>query len=142
MRAFLLAVMFLPWSAAAPARADIVAACYTDCAADTDSNPALKACLSRAANKADRLLNASYEALQDATRKSAREMSQSPDEALASLTEVQKQWIGYRDANCAFEDSLASGGTATGGNYSGCLCALSYERINDFDRIREQVIGE
>jgi hypothetical protein len=38
--------------------------------------------------------------------------------------------------------SLAFGGTATGGNYSGCLCALSYERINDFDRIREEVIGE
>jgi hypothetical protein len=37
---------------------------------------------------------------------------------------------------------LRGRGTASGGNYSGCLCALSYERINDFDRIRQQVIGE
>ncbi len=142
MRASMLAVMILLLAAAEPAQADIVAACYTDCAAETDSNQALKACLGRAANKADRLLNESYKTLQDAIRKSAQDMSQSPDEALASLTGVQKQWIGYRDANCAFEDSLAFGGTATGGNYSGCFCALSYERINDFDRIREQVIGE
>ena len=65
-----------------------------------------------------------------------------PDPQLAALTSLQKQWIDYHDANCAFEDELAFGGTATGGNHSGCLCSLSYERINDFDRIRAQVIGE
>lgn len=133
MRAAVLAVMILLLPAATPAKADIVAACYTDCAAETDSNPDLKACLTRAANKADRLINESYTGLQDAIRKSAQEMNQSPDEPLASLITVQKQWIDYRDANCAFEDSLAFGGTATGGNYSACICALSYERINDFE---------
>jgi uncharacterized protein YecT (DUF1311 family) len=127
---------------AVPANADIIATCYTDCAAETDSNPTLKACLSRAANKADRLLNQSYAKLQDAIRKSAKDMGQPPDPQLQALTEAQKKWIDFRDANCTFEDQLAFGGTATGGNYSGCLCALSYERINDFDRIREQVIGE
>ena len=69
-------------------------------------------------------------------------MDQPPDDQLKALTAAQKQWIAFRDENCSFEDSLAFGGTATGGNYSGCLCALSYERINDFDRIREQVMGE
>ena len=108
MRASMLAIMILLLSVAPPVQADIVAACYTDCAAETDSNPDLKACLTRAANKADRLLNESYKTLQDAIRKSAQEMSQSPDEALASLTTVQNQWIGYRDANCAFEEVLPS----------------------------------
>lgn len=141
MRASVLAVLML-LAPAAMAKADIIAACYADCAGETESNVELKACLSRAANKADRLLNQSYTTLQDAIRKSAGEMSQPPDPQLQALTDAQKKWIDFRDANCAFEDSLAFGGTATGGNYSSCLCALSYERINDFDRIREQVIGE
>jgi uncharacterized protein YecT (DUF1311 family) len=140
MRAVILAVIILLLPCAA--RADIIAVCYTDCEAETDSNPELKACLSRAANKADRLLNQSYKALQDAIRATAKEMNQSPEPQLEALTSTQKQWIDYRDANCAFEDALAFGGTASGGNYSGCLCALSYERINDFDRIKQQVIGE
>jgi uncharacterized protein YecT (DUF1311 family) len=140
MRAAILAVLILLLPCAA--KADIIAACYTDCEAETESNPEFKACLSRAANKADRLLNQSYKTLQEAIGKAAKEMNQNPEPQLESLTSAQKQWIAYRDANCAFEDSLAFGGTATGGNYSGCLCALSYERINDFDRIRQQVIGE
>jgi uncharacterized protein YecT (DUF1311 family) len=68
-------------------------------------------------------------------------MGQSSDSQIAALTSSQKKWIAYRDDNCTFEDSLAFGGTATGGNYSGCLCALSYERIGDFERIRRQVFG-
>lgn len=40
-----------------------------------------------------------------------------------------------------FEDSLAFGGTSIGGNYSSCLCAFSYERINDFERIEKAVMG-
>ncbi len=141
MRVFVLAVLILLLPAA-PASADIIAACYTDCASETDSTPTLEACLSRASNKADRLLNQGYQALQDAIRASAKEMGQSPDPQLKALTDAQKKWIEFRDANCGFEDALAFGGTATGGNYSSCLCALSYERINDFDRIRQQVIGE
>ena len=36
---------------------------------------------------------------------------------------------------------LAFGGPSIGGNYSSCLCALSYERINDFERIEKEVMG-
>jgi uncharacterized protein YecT (DUF1311 family) len=141
MRALILGVLIV-LAPATPAISDIIATCYTGCETETDSNPAFKACLSRAANKADRLLNQSYATLQDAVRKQAEMMGQSPDRALSALTTAQKKWIDYRDSNCTFEDDLAFGGTASGGNYSGCLCALSYERINDFDRIRQQVIGE
>ena len=47
--------------------------------------------------------------------------------------------IAYRDPACTFEDSLAFGGMSIGSNYSSCLCALSYERINDFECI--EIIG-
>lgn len=123
------------------AETDINAACYEDCAAKTNSNPEYKACVARAADAADAALNQAYKALQEAVRSDAKEMDQKPDTQLSYLTDSQKKWIAYRDANCTFEDSLAFGGTAIGGNSSSCLCALSYERINDFTRIRKQVMG-
>ena len=132
-------VLLMPATAA---KADIIAACYSDCEAETDSNVEFKACLSRAANKADRLLNQGYEALQEAVRKAAKEMAQPPESQLKALTDAQKKWIDFPDANCAFEDGLAFGGTATGGNCSTCFSALSYERVTDFDRIKQQIIGE
>jgi uncharacterized protein YecT (DUF1311 family) len=137
----LLAFMLLA-PATALAETDTVAVRYADCEAATNSNPEFKACLARAADKADQKLNQAYKALQGKIRAAGNEMGQSSDSQIAALTSSQKKWIAYRDDNCTFEDSLAFGGTATGGNYSGCLCALSYERIGDFERIRRQVLGE
>jgi len=97
--------------------------------------------LRRAADKADQLLNESYKKLQDAVRADAKDMGQNPDVQLGYLRDAQKQWIAYRDSACTFEDSLAFGGTSIGGNSSSCLCALSYERINEFERMEKQVIG-
>lgn len=126
---------------AAMAGTDIVATCYQTCADSTHSNPEYKACVVRAADRADQLLNDSYKKLQDAVRADAKDMSQSPEVQLGYLKDAQKQWIAYRDASCTFEDSLAFGGTSIGGNYSSCLCAFSYERINDFERIEKAVMG-
>ena len=126
---------------AAMAGTDIVATCYQTCADSTHSNPEYKACVVRAADRADQLLNDSYKKLQDAVRADAKDMGQSPEVQLGYLKDAQKQWIANRDASCAFEDSLAFGGTSIGGNYSSCLCALSYERINDFERIEKAVMG-
>jgi len=125
---------------AAMAGTDIVATCYQTCADSTHSNPEYKACVVRAADRAQ-LLNDSYKKLQDAVRADAKDMGQSPEVQLGYLKDAQKQWIAYRDASCTFEDGLAFGGTSIGGNYSSCLCALSYERINDFERIEKAVMG-
>ena len=57
------------------------------------------------------------------------------------LKEAQRKWIAYSDDACNFEDSLAFGVTATGDYLSSCLCALSYGRINDFDRIEQAILG-
>jgi len=126
---------------AAMAGTDIVATCYQTCADSTHSNPEYKACVVRAADRADQLLNDSYKKLQDAVRADAKDVSQSPEVQLGYLKDAQKQWIANRDASCTFEDSLAFGGTSIGGNYSSCLCAFSYERINDFERIEKAVMG-
>jgi uncharacterized protein YecT (DUF1311 family) len=125
----------------ASAGTDIEAVCYKDCEKATNSNPDYKACLARAADKADAALNQAYKDLLGAVRGAGKDMSQAPDTQLGDLKDAQKQWIAYRDANCTFEDSLAFGGTAIGGNYSSCLCALSYQRINDFDRVKKDVLG-
>ena len=141
MRVAWMGVTIVLMPVAAMAGTDIVAACYQTCADSTHSNPEYKACVVRAADRADQLLNDSYKKLQDAVRADAKDMSQSPEVQLGYLKDAQKQWIGYRDANCTLEDSLAFGGTAIGGNYSSCLCALSYQRINDFERMKKDVLG-
>ena len=141
MRVLAFALLTVLLSAAASAGIDIAATCYQTCADSTHSNPEYKACVARAADKADQLLNESYKKLQDAVRADAKDLGQSPDVQLGYLKDAQKQWIAYRDSACTFEDSLAFGGTSIGCNYSSCLCALSYERINDFERIEKQVIG-
>jgi len=140
MRAFVLAMMILCIAVPGAAETDIAATCYAKCEKSTDSNPEYKACLARAADKADRALNESYKALQAAIRDGAKAMGQKPDIQLRALTTAQKAWIAYRDANCTFEDELAFGGTSIGGNYSACLCVLSYQRVGDFERIREHML--
>jgi uncharacterized protein YecT (DUF1311 family) len=139
MRTVCLALMILLLPAWAFA-ADIGTTCYGACERATSSNPEYKACLARAADAADRELNAGYKALQTAIRATAKELGQNPNIQLSALTGAQKKWIAYRDDNCTFEDELAFGGTAIGGNYSACLCALSLERAVDFARIRKHVL--
>ncbi len=140
MRVFALAMTILCIAGPASAGTDIAMTCYTACEKSTNSNPEYKACLARAADKADAALNESYKALQAAVRDGAKAMGQKPDIQLGALTTAQKAWIAYRDANCTFEDELAFGGTAIGGYSSACLCALSYQRVGDFERIRKRML--
>ncbi len=142
MRTLLLALAITPVPFAAMASTDIVATCYKICEDATHSNPEYKACVARAADKADADLNQAYKAMQDKIRAAAKDMGQPADTHLEDLKASQKYWINFRDANCTLEDNLAFGGTAIGGNYSSCLCALSYERINDFERIGKDVMGQ
>lgn len=144
MRRIMLALVAVAVAFAAPAAsgADIEATCYAACEAQTQSNVEYKGCLSRAADAADAELNEAYGTLKTAVRSWAEEMGQSADPVLTSLTGAQKKWIAYRDSACTFEDQLAFGGTATGGNYAACLCALSLERAADFVRIRRQLLPE
>ena len=86
-----LTIVLMP--VAAMVGTDIVATCYQTCAESTHSNPEYKACVARAADKADQLLNDSSKELQDAVNADAKEMGQSPDVQLGYLKDAQKQWI-------------------------------------------------
>jgi uncharacterized protein YecT (DUF1311 family) len=141
MRALPLLLLLLASPALALDQGQIGNACYTDCEKETSSNPDYKACLARAADTADGLLNQEFSSLQDAVRQAAKDMDVKPDSQLDMLRDAQRKWIAFRDETCNFEDSLAFGATATGGYLSSCICALSYERINDFDRIRHAILG-
>lgn len=140
--AFVLSLLLLSSPALALDEVKIQAACYTDCENETDSNPEYKACLARAADTADGMLNHEFKLLQDGVRTQAEDMGAKPDDQLDMLKDAQRKWIAFRDSTCSFEDSLAFGATATGGLYSSCLCSLSYGRINDFERIRHSVLGQ
>ena len=141
MRALPLLLLLLATPALALDQSQIRSACYTDCEKETGSNQDYKACLARAADTADGLLNQEFSALQDGVRASAKEMGVNPDAQLAMLKDAQRKWIAFRDDSCNFEDSLAFGATATGGYLSSCICALSYGRINDFERVRHSILG-
>jgi uncharacterized protein YecT (DUF1311 family) len=141
MRALPLVLLLLSMPALALDQSQIQSACYTDCEKETGSNPDYKACLARAADTADGLLNHEFTMLQDAVRTAAKDMGVKPDTQLDMLSEAQRKWIAFRDDACNFEDSLAFGATATGGYLSSCTCALSYGRINDFERIRHSILG-
>jgi len=69
-------------------------------------------------------------------------MGVKPDAQLDMLKEAQRKWIAFRDEACNFEDSLAFGATAAGGYLSSCICALSYGRANDFERIQHLILGQ
>lgn len=143
MRALaLLPLLVLASPAVALDQSQIQSACYTDCDKETGSNPDYKACLARAADTADGLLNQEFSALQEAVRTAAKDMGVKPDTQLDMLREAQRKWIAFRDDTCAVEDSLAFGATATGGYLSSCICSLSYGRINDFERIRHSILGQ
>lgn len=139
MRVIVFVLTIMLWAPSAGAT-DIEATCYGACEANTSSNPEYKACLERTANAADAALNKAYGSLKSAIQRYAGELGQNPSIQLQSLVAAQKKWIAYRDANCTFEDQLAFGGTAIGGNYSACLCALSLGRIADFTRMSKRLI--
>ena len=140
-RACLVALPLLLVSGTALAGTDINAVCYEDCEAATHSNPEYKACVARAADKANAALNQAYKALNERIRAAAKEIGQRPEVQLNDLKDSQKQWDRLSRWQLHAGGQLAFGGTAIGGNYSSCLCALSYERINDFECIRKEVLG-
>ena len=140
-RACLVALPLLLVSGTALAGTDINAVCYEDCEAATHSNPEYKACVARAADKANAALNQAYKALHERDprrRQGDGTRAGGPAQRPQGLTEAMdrlSRWQLHAGGQLAF------GGTAIGGNYSSCLCALSYERINDFERIRKEVLG-
>lgn len=72
----------------------------------------------------DRRLNAAYKALAEDHKAADAEMAgmdASAPPMAPALRDMQRAWIAFRDAACAYERSLWGGGTGGGPAWTGCM---------------------
>ena len=103
--------------------------------ADAESEDDIRTCLFKLYKKADDLLNDEYAGLREDIRALAARIDSDPEAYLNELKDAQRQWIAFRDKTCELEAGLA-GGSSAGEFRSECLCLTTYQRINDFRRMR------
>lgn len=77
-------------------------------------------CSAQAYQAADDELNEAYQVLVGRLENN--------ESSLEKLRAAQRQWIGFRDAECAFESSAVEGGSAQPMVRNGCLEALTKAR--------------
>lgn len=92
-----------------------------DCDRAGADQATLNECASAAYRDADRALNADYQ-------KILQRLSGAPDRK-ALLVAAQRQWIAYRDGECAFQTSGASMGSVYPMLLSYCKAAQTNERV-------------
>ena len=114
------------------ASALLLALCGTASAAD---NPALKKCMDSANTTVDMVTCNTKEAKVQDTRlnrayKTALAAQEGPRKQ--QLQDVQRLWIKYRDANCAFAGS-ATGGSIDQVNGSGCVLDMTQTRAQELE---------
>ncbi|GEN27780.1 hypothetical protein HVA01_14260 [Halovibrio variabilis] len=97
---------------------------YSCASANTQTE--LNQCTAQAHQAADDELNAVYQTL--VSRLEGNSVS------LEKLRAAQRAWIGFRDAECAFESSAVEGGSALPMVRNGCLEALTEART---ERLQE-----
>lgn len=114
------------------ASALLFAVCSSAYAAE---NPALKKCMDTANTTADMVnCNAKQTKVQDdrLNRAYKTALAAQDDVRKQQLKEVQRQWIKYRDVNCAFAGS-ATGGTIDQVNGSGCVLDMTQTRAQELE---------
>ena len=114
------------------ASALLFAVCSSAYAAE---NPALKKCMDTANTTADMVnCNAKQTKVQDERLNRAYKtaLAAQDDVRKQQLKEVQRQWIKYRDVNCAFAGS-ATGGTIDQVNGSGCVLDMTQTRAQELE---------
>ena len=76
----------------------------------------------------DARLNAAYGKLmaqEKATMKDMADFGAHVPDTVAALRDMQRAWIGWRDASCAYEASTWGGGTGGGPANAGCVMDLT-----------------
>ncbi len=81
----------------------------------------LTACAADALKRQDQELNRLYGQMQSRLKRD--------DPAKALLTQAQRQWIGFRDAECAFAAVRSAGGSIHAMNVDSCLAELTRNRV-------------
>ena len=103
----------------------------------SDSSPALQKCMDSANTTAAMVgCNAQETKVQDkrlnSAYKTALQAQQGPRKQ--QLQDVQRLWIKYRDANCAFAGS-ATGGSIDQVNGSGCVLDMTQTRAEELENL-------
>ncbi|KAF2409935.1 lysozyme inhibitor LprI family protein [Pseudomonas antarctica] len=114
------------------ASALLLAFCGSAAAAE---NAALKKCMDGANTTADMVnCNAKEAKVQDERLNKAYKTALAAQEGdrKQKLQDVQRLWLKYRDANCAFAGS-ATGGTIDQVNGSGCLLDMTQTRAQELE---------
>ena len=114
------------------AAALLLAVCGTASAAD---NAALKKCMDTANTTVDMVsCNAKEAKVQDKRLNTAYKTALAAQDGARKqqLQDVQRLWIKYRDANCAFAGS-ATGGSIDQVNGSGCVLDMTQTRAQELE---------
>ncbi|BBH44411.1 lysozyme inhibitor LprI family protein [Pseudomonas sp. KU43P] len=106
------------------AMADDNSQAYTQCMDKASSTVAMSACIQAETKLQDARLNRVYKQL----------LGRLDSGQQKSLREVQRQWIGYRDANCRFHVQ-ASGGTMAQLEGGMCVLDMTRERAAELERV-------
>lgn len=110
----------------------LLAVCGTATAAD---NAALKNCMDGADTTADMVsCNVKEAKVQDTRLNKAYKTALAAQEGTRKqqLQDLQRLWIKYRDANCAFAGS-ATGGTIDQVNGTGCVLDMTQTRAQELE---------
>ena len=108
-------------TAASPAAPEYSAA-YASCMDTNSTTAGMVSCAADETKRQDERLNANYRAAMKTLDKHKS----------TALRDVQRLWIKYRDANCAFAGS-ATGGTIDQVNGSGCVLDMTQTRAQELE---------
>lgn len=121
------------------AREDCIGLSAAACASTPDGATTVgtRFCYSREADWWDQRLNDAYLALrraETAMRSEMEEIGATVPDAPLALREMQRAWIGYRDAACAYEHTTWGGGTGGGPAHAACMMALTGRQALELER--------
>jgi len=121
----------LSGSASGAEMSDCIGASATACMEDTPggfSTVGMGGCIDRELSYWDARLNDVYGEVRAEARELDRDKFKGAPSQADALRDMQRAWIAFRDATCAYEASQWGGGTGAGPAFLGCLMRLSGEQ--------------
>ncbi|MEK6217371.1 MAG: DUF1311 domain-containing protein [Boseongicola sp.] len=115
--------------------------CMTENGNDGSSTVGMGYCLSRELDYWDARLNIAYKSLRQVDRvydAELDELGSSAPRRVAVLRDMQRAWIGYRDAACAYEYSGWGGGSGGGPAHASCMMRVTGEQALHLEATLEE----
>ena len=114
------------FAAASASAAEPFSKAYSECMEKAGgATPATQDCIGGEHERQDRRLNVAYRAL----------LGSLPDKRKAQLRDLQRKWLAFRDANCAFYDD-SGGGQASRLAANECLLRYTALRAAELEDLK------